>query len=71
MSCQLISSDGLHEPVELGDGVALVIGRSPATQITDSKVSRQHCKLLNNRHMRELSIVVRIYKSEQLTHPLI
>ena len=42
MRCTVICVDGTHGPIELPDGEPVILGRSPITGITDSKVSRQH-----------------------------
>ncbi|KAI8790873.1 bifunctional polynucleotide phosphatase/kinase [Biomphalaria glabrata] len=45
-SCQLICLQKMHAPIDLPDGVPVNIGRSPETQITDPRCSRNQVLLI-------------------------
>ncbi|KAL4647390.1 bifunctional polynucleotide phosphatase/kinase isoform X1 [Arapaima gigas] len=46
MQCVLVNDSGVSVP--LGDGQVLIFGRSPESQVSDKKCSRQQVKLLAN-----------------------
>ncbi|XP_044137547.1 bifunctional polynucleotide phosphatase/kinase [Bufo gargarizans] len=48
MKCYMKSTDGSHSPIELPDGVGVVLGRGPDTCITDRKCSKQQVELVAN-----------------------
>ncbi|XP_068097427.1 bifunctional polynucleotide phosphatase/kinase [Hyperolius riggenbachi] len=46
MSCYIRSADGKKAPIELPDGVAVVLGRTPQTGILDRKCSKSQVELV-------------------------
>lgn len=48
MKCYVKSTDGKHSPIELPDGVGVVLGRGPETCITDRKCSKKQVELVAN-----------------------
>ncbi|KAM3923496.1 bifunctional polynucleotide phosphatase/kinase [Leptodactylus fuscus] len=48
MKCYIKSTDDRHSPIELLDGVGVILGRGPQTCITDRKCSKQQVELVAN-----------------------
>ncbi|KAM5132274.1 bifunctional polynucleotide phosphatase/kinase [Mantella aurantiaca] len=48
MKCFIESADRKHSPIELPDGVAVILGRSPQTGISDRKCSKNQVELVAN-----------------------
>ncbi|XP_056398657.1 bifunctional polynucleotide phosphatase/kinase [Hyla sarda] len=48
MKCYIKSTDGKHSPIELPDGVGVILGRGPETCITDRKCSKQQAEFVAN-----------------------
>ncbi|KAK6185161.1 hypothetical protein SNE40_007454 [Patella caerulea] len=55
-SCELICLKNSHDPIELPDGEAVMIGRSPATKIKDARCSRHQVQLTANLKKQEVDV---------------
>ncbi|CAI9568119.1 unnamed protein product [Staurois parvus] len=56
MKCFLESVDKKHSPIELRDGVAVILGRSPLTCIADRKCSKTQVELVANIEKRVVRV---------------
>ncbi|XP_071090216.1 bifunctional polynucleotide phosphatase/kinase-like [Haliotis cracherodii] len=55
-TCELVCVNKTHEPILLPNGEAVVIGRSPQTQITDARCSRNQLELKADCKRKEVQV---------------
>ncbi|XP_042332183.1 bifunctional polynucleotide phosphatase/kinase isoform X2 [Sceloporus undulatus] len=59
MRCLLLSQDKRHDPIVLPHGTTVILGRGPATRVTDKKCSRTQVELLANYTYRSVRVTQR------------